>query len=63
MQENQKQELILHFKKFYNAMSSVTKQRLKAIAEKELSIAPGTNKEQSFQYCHCERNEVERNNL
>lgn len=48
MPENEKQELILHFKKFYNALSLISKQRLKAVADKELSTVNQSNTEQSL---------------
>ncbi len=48
MPENEKQELILHFKKFYNALSLISKQRLKAIADKELNTVSQANTEQSL---------------
>ena len=50
MLENEKQEIILHFKKFYNALSLISKQRLKAIVDKELNIVTESKVDQSLTY-------------
>ena len=54
MSEKEKQEIMLHFKKFYNALPLISKQRLKAIADKELNTASDVQVNRSFLYRHCD---------
>lgn len=51
MSEKEKQEIMLQFKKFYNAMPLMSKKRLKAIADKELNTDSETKVDHSFIHC------------
>ena len=58
MSENKKQEMILHFKKFYNALPLISKQRLKTITDKELNTVSEPKCNQSFLYRYCEEGDA-----